>query len=67
VSQFSGQVKGVNTDAAHKTWEKLPTPAVPSIDPVQAIDRVQQTAKALGHQVGGLSDQLSHSTCDLIA
>lgn len=66
VSQFSGQVKGVITEAAQKTWDKLPTPAVPSIDPAQAIDRVQQTAKALGRHVGESVDQLSQSTRGLI-
>lgn len=66
VSQFSGQVKGVITEAAQKTWDKLPTPAVPSIDPAQAIDRVQQSARALGRQVGESVDQLSQSTRGLI-
>lgn len=66
VSQFSGQVKGVITEAAQKTWDKLPTPAVPSIDPAQAIDRVQQTARALGRHVGESVDQLSQSTRGLI-
>lgn len=66
VSQFSGQVKDVITETAQKTWDKLPTPAVPSIDPAQAIDRVQQTAKALGRQVGESVDQLSQSTRGLI-
>lgn len=66
VSQFSGQVKDVITEAAQKTWDKLPTPAVPSIDPAQAIDRVQQSARALGRQVGESVDQLSQSTRGLI-
>lgn len=66
VSQFSGQVKDVIVEAAQKTWDKFPTPSVPSIDPAQAIDRVQQTARALGRQVGESVDQLSQSTRGLI-
>ena len=66
VSQFSGQVKDVITDTAQRTWDKLPAPAMPSIDPAQAIERVQQTAKTLGRQVGESVDQLSQSTRGLI-
>ncbi len=66
VSQFSGQVKGVITEAAQKTWDKLPAPAMPSIDPAQAIDRVQQTARVLGRQVGESVDHLSQSARGLI-
>ena len=62
VSQFSGQVKEV----AQKTWDKLPTPVVPSINPAQTIDRVQKTANALGRQVVESVDQLSKSTRGLI-
>lgn len=66
VGRVSGQIKDVITDAAEKTWEMLPTPDVPLIDPAQAMGRVQQTAKTLGSQVGASVDQLSQSTRGLI-
>lgn len=62
---ISGQMKGAITDAAQWTKDKMPSPALPTIDPAEAIDRVQVTAKAVGRQVGESVNHLSKSTRDL--
>ena len=56
------QVKDAVTGAAQWTREKLPTPAVPSVDTAEVVARVQDSAKAVGRQVGAAVDQLSQST-----
>jgi len=56
------QVKDAVTGAARWTREKLPTPAVPSVDTAEVVARVQDKTKAVGRQVGAAVDQLSQST-----
>jgi hypothetical protein len=59
------QVKDAVTGAAQWTREKLPTPAVPSVDAAEVVARVQDKTKAVGLRVGEVVDRLSRSTGNL--
>jgi hypothetical protein len=62
---IAGHVKVAVSDAAQWTREKLPNAAVPSMGTSEAIDRMQDTAKAVGLRAGKVVDEVSRSASSL--